>query len=97
LLVEQKGLIRGYVHKDYARSNVVNRDILSIKPNPLLSDETSSVDKPKDNELFGSYTCRDLSYELTKNGNITTGSLRACRKQRKIWYIDAPAESSDRS
>ncbi|MGI9946768.1 SH3 domain-containing protein [Vibrio hyugaensis] len=97
LLVEQKSMIRGYVHKDYARSNVVNRDILSIKPNPLLGGTSKSSDTQSEHGLFGNYTCRDLSYELTKNGNITTGSLRACRKQRKIWYIDAPAESSDRS
>ncbi|ELE7132473.1 SH3 domain-containing protein [Vibrio harveyi] len=96
LLVEQKGVIRGYVHKDYARSNVVNRDILSIKPNPLLKHNVEPSEQGK-NELFGSYTCRDLSYELTKDGHMTTGSLRACRKQRKIWYIDAPVSASNQS
>ncbi|YCO03346.1 SH3 domain-containing protein [Vibrio sp. VNB-15] len=97
LLVEQKGVIRGYVHKDYARSNVVNRDILSIKPNPLLGSVSESNVDQSDDGLSGSYTCRDLSYELTKNGNITSGSLRACRKQRKIWYIDAPVADSNQS
>ncbi len=97
LLVEQKGMIRGYVHKDYARNNVVNRDILSIKPTPLLSSEAPSAEKSKDNELFGSYTCRDLSYELTKDGHITKGALRACRKQRKVWYIDVPVANANPS
>ncbi|MDF5068655.1 SH3 domain-containing protein, partial [Vibrio parahaemolyticus] len=43
-----------------------------------------------EHELSGNYTCRSLSYELTKDGDITTGSLRACRKKRKVWYIDTP-------
>lgn len=96
LLVEQQGMIRGYVHKDYARSNVVNRDILSIKPNPLLNSSSVPTEQGK-NELVGSYTCRDLSYELSKNEQITTGSLRACRKERKIWYIDAPVAAENQS
>ncbi|MDW3049093.1 SH3 domain-containing protein, partial [Vibrio sp. Vb1554] len=44
-------------------------------------------------ELLGSFTCRALSYELTKDGDVTTGSLRACRKKRKVWYIDTPSAS----
>nr|WP_321459068.1 SH3 domain-containing protein [uncultured Vibrio sp.] len=90
-LVEQRGVIKGYVHKDYTRSNVGERDILSTPPNPLL-------DSPKLTDpnyeyyylLQGSYTCRVLSYELSKGGEFATGSLRACRKQRKVWYIDSP-------
>ncbi|MCG0013063.1 SH3 domain-containing protein [Vibrio parahaemolyticus] len=94
ILVEQKGVIKGYVHQDYVRSNVVNRDILSTQPNPLLDAQqaTHSVSSVR-HELLGSYTCRALSYELTKGGDVTTGSLRACRKKRKVWYIDTPSAS----
>lgn len=90
-LVEQRGVIKGYVHKDYARSNVGERDILSTPPNPLL-DSPKSTDPNYQYyyELQGSYTCRVLSYELSKGGEFTTGALRACRKQRKVWYIDSP-------
>lgn len=97
LLVEQKGIVRGYVHKDYARTNQVNHDILSIKPNPLLCGDEPAPVEPAESELFGNYTCRDLSYELTKDGHITAGSLRACRKKRKVWYIDVPMASSNQS
>lgn len=97
LLVEQKGMVRGYVHKDYARTNQVNHDILSIKPNPLLCGDEPAAVEPAESELFGNYTCRDLSYELTKDGHITAGSLRACRKKRKVWYIDVPMASSNQS
>ncbi|MFH4529928.1 SH3 domain-containing protein [Vibrio diabolicus] len=90
-LVEQKGVIKGYVHKDYVRSNVVNRDILSTQPNPLLEYVSSTTEQTGiEHELSGNYTCRSLSYELTKDGDMTTGSLRACRKKRKVWYIDTP-------
>ncbi|MGR5205758.1 MULTISPECIES: SH3 domain-containing protein [Vibrio] len=90
LLAEQNGAIKGYVHEEYVRSHVVNRDILSIKPNPLLASSAKSMDAQTVNEIFGRYTCRDLSYELTKDDDIATASFRACRKQRKIWYIDVP-------
>lgn len=90
-LVEQRGVIKGYLHKDYARSNVGERDILSTPPNPLLV--SPNFTDPNDEhhyELQGRYTCRVLSYELSKDGEFTTGALRACRKQRKVWYIDSP-------
>ncbi|MGR5238042.1 SH3 domain-containing protein [Vibrio alfacsensis] len=90
LLVEQKGIIKGYVHRDYARSNMVNRSILSIQPNPLFSLPSGGHDAYPMMALIGNYTCRLLSYELTKNDDITQGSFRACRKQRKVWYIDVP-------
>ncbi len=94
-LVEQKGVIKGYVHKDYARSNVINRDILSTQPNPLLEPNSSKTEQTSiEHELSGNYTCRSLSYELTKDGDMTTGSLRACRKKRKVWYIDTPSTAT---
>ncbi len=84
-------MIKGYVHKDYARSNVINRDILSTQPNPLLEPNSSKTEQTGiEHELSGNYTCRSLSYELTKDGDMTMGSLRACRKKRKVWYIDTP-------
>ncbi len=98
-LVEQKGVIKGYMHKDYARSNVGERDILSTPPNLLItprSAETSSGVKKNVRShyaLSGRYTCRMLSYELSKDGDFTTGSLRACRKKRKVWYIDSSQPS----
>ncbi|MCV5654693.1 SH3 domain-containing protein, partial [Escherichia coli] len=57
ILVEQKGVIKGYVHQDYVRSNVVNRDILSTQPNPLFDAQqaTHSVSSAR-HELLGSYT-----------------------------------------
>ncbi|MEF1324020.1 SH3 domain-containing protein, partial [Vibrio owensii] len=79
------------------RTNQVNHDILSIKPNPLLCGDEPAPVEPTESELFGNYTCRDLSYELTKDGHITAGSLRACRKKRKVWYIDVPMASSNQS
>ncbi len=94
-LVEQQGVVKGYMHKDYAQSNMDEWDILSTPPNPLLT--TSSVltkRAPESYELNGRYTCRMLSYELSKDGNFTTGSLRACRKQRKVWYIDLPLQAN---
>lgn len=90
LLAEQNGVIKGYVHEEYARSYIVKRDILSIKPNPLLASGARSMDAQTVNEISGRYTCRDLSYELTKDDDIATASFRACRKLRKIWYIDVP-------
>ncbi|ANQ20504.1 hypothetical protein BA893_01965 [Vibrio natriegens] len=90
-LVEQRGVIKGYLHQDYARSNVGERDLLSTPPNPLLASAKVADDNFEYRyELQGSYTCRVLSYELSKNGEFTTGALRACRKKRKVWYIDAP-------
>lgn len=89
-VIEDKGVIKGYLHKDYARSNVGERDILSTPPSLLLNQ--SDVVKHSDGNsynLTGSYTCRLLSYELSKDGEFSSGSFRACRKQRKIWYIDA--------
>jgi hypothetical protein len=90
-VVEKKGVIKGYIHKDYARSNVGELDILSTPPNSLVrqSEVVISSDANSYN-LTGSYTCRLLSYELSKEGEFTSGSFRACRKQRKIWYIHAP-------
>ncbi|MGP8307122.1 SH3 domain-containing protein [Vibrio sp. YIC-376] len=89
-VVEQKGVIKGYIHKDYARSNVGERDILSTPPNLLLSQSEVGNNSYGDSyNLTGSYTCRVLSYELSKEGEFTSGSFRACRKQRKIWYIDS--------
>ncbi len=90
-LVEQKGVIKGYIEKDYVRSNVGERDILATPPNPLLSTSATLNEQYENSyDLVGRYTCRMLSYELSKDGEFTTGSLRACRKQRKIWYIDSP-------
>ncbi len=93
-LVEQKGVIKGYLHKDYARSNVGERDILSTPPNPLLVTSSSINEKAQNQyDINGRYSCRMLSYELSKDGDYTTGSLRACRKQRKVWYIDSSIRS----
>ncbi|BCN23131.1 SH3 domain-containing protein [Vibrio alfacsensis] len=90
LLVEQDGMVKGYIHQEYARSNVLDHDILSTKPNELLARSENARQITSKSELFGRYTCRDLVYELTKDERVTTASLRACRKQRKIWYIDVP-------
>ncbi|MEX3072121.1 SH3 domain-containing protein [Vibrio alginolyticus] len=93
-LVEQRGVIKGYMHKDYARSNAGERDILSTPPNPLLVTSSSINEKLQNQyDMNGRYTCRMLSYELSKDGDYTTGSLRACRKQRKVWYIDTALQS----
>lgn len=90
-LVEQKGVLKGYIHKDYARSNVGERDILSTPPNSLIGQSTGLKESDHQHyDLTGRYTCRMLTYELSKDGDFTTGSLRACRKQRKLWYIDSP-------
>ncbi|NOH46489.1 SH3 domain-containing protein [Vibrio rotiferianus] len=99
LLVEQKGVIRGYVHRDYVRSNVVQRDILSTQPNPLLSvnyhtQANSEIDLPLKG-FFGNYTCRFLNYELTKEGEQSSGAIKACRKDRKLWFIADPISSQD--
>ncbi len=97
-VVEQKGVIKGYMHKDYARSNAGERDILSTPANPLLDTLSAAIspsiksDQPR-YDLVGRYTCRMLNYELSKDGDFTTGSLRACRKQRKVWYIDSSLQS----
>ncbi len=99
-VVEQQGIVKGYMHKDYARSHVEDWTILSTPPNPLLSKQLASKRSAATSSTFnnndqphygvvGNYTCRMFSYELSNDGDFTTGSLRACRKQRKIWYIDS--------
>ncbi|MGF1688230.1 SH3 domain-containing protein [Photobacterium japonica] len=97
LLVEQKGLIKGYVHSDYAQSNVITRDILSTQPNSLVSTllpESQMLDASSDmpeKGLHGEFTCRYLDYQLRNDNDDTAGTLKACRKQQNVWYIEAPA------
>ncbi|CCO45306.1 conserved hypothetical protein [Vibrio nigripulchritudo SOn1] len=93
-LVEQKGIIRGYVHKDYVKSNVSKRSILATQPNPLLypyhEKESEAVANVPVEGVLGIYICRNLVYELAKNEDVTEGGFKACRKQRNVWYIETP-------
>ncbi|GHA45927.1 SH3 domain-containing protein [Photobacterium aphoticum] len=103
LLVEQRGMIKGYVHSDYAQSNVISRDILSTQPNSLVSSllpskaliEAASTLPEKD--VDGVFTCRYLDYQLRNDNDDTSGTLKACRKQHKVWYIDTPTVPDDPS
>ncbi|WP_237324106.1 SH3 domain-containing protein [Vibrio penaeicida] len=93
-LVEQKGVIRGYVHKDYVTTNVRSRSIIATQPNPLLypyHDKQSEhkTDVPIEGVL-GIYICRNLNYEIRKNEDVLEGSFKACRKQKNVWYIETP-------
>ncbi|MDF2153242.1 SH3 domain-containing protein [Vibrio sp. CAU 1672] len=99
LLVGQKGVVRGYVHRDYARANIEQRDIVSTPPHAMQVSAAPGLI----NEEFirrhwlGQHRCRQLSYQLSKDGDRTPGQFRACRKQRKIWYIDVSAPGSTSS
>nr|WP_086941205.1 SH3 domain-containing protein [Thaumasiovibrio occultus] len=90
-LIEQAGIVQGYVHSDYATANVTSRDLLNARPNPLVLDGVVAPELPVYGYL-GLLTCRSLSYRFNNESLLQEGGFVACQKQPGVWYIDAIVE-----